>query len=146
MALIPPDAIWYIAELIEEIQVADSPTNIVHRNFILVRADSPDDAYEKALTLGKDAETEYENPAGKLVRLTFLGLGGLHVVHDTLEHGVELMYEESFGVAPDELQKWVRTKEQLEVLLPIGPDKPPDYSSGEVIEQAEALIKRGFNR
>ena len=32
----------------------------------LVHADSPDDAYEQALHLGRSGYTEYLNPAGKL--------------------------------------------------------------------------------
>ena len=41
MAYIPIDAELYIAELISEIRVEDDPANVLHRNFVLVKAASP---------------------------------------------------------------------------------------------------------
>jgi hypothetical protein len=66
MAYIPKGAKWYLAELVEEITVEDEPRNVVHTNVILVRADSPQEAYDRSLGLGKQSETSYENLAGRL--------------------------------------------------------------------------------
>src|SRR5437762_11462660 len=59
MAYIPENAKWYIATLIEEITVQGDARNVVHKNLVLVRADSPGEAYEKAQLLGKQAEASY---------------------------------------------------------------------------------------
>jgi hypothetical protein len=52
MGFIPKDPKWYLADIVEEIRVAGDWRNVVHTNLILVRADSPDEAYEKAMALG----------------------------------------------------------------------------------------------
>src|ERR1700737_4887901 len=119
VSYIPPAAQWYIAELVEEITVEDDPRNVVHRNLVLIRADSPEEAYGKALLLGREAETFYENPSGKHVRVTFRGLSELNVIHDELDHGAELLYKQSIGLPSEEIEKWILPKEQLSVFHPI---------------------------
>ena len=47
MGYIPEGAKWYIAELIMECRINGEPRNIVHVNIILVRADSPQEAFQK---------------------------------------------------------------------------------------------------
>jgi len=51
MAFIPKESKWYLAWLVEEITVEDDPRNVVHTNLMLVRADSPGEAYEVRLNL-----------------------------------------------------------------------------------------------
>jgi hypothetical protein len=92
MVYVPEGAGWYVAEIIEEITVGGDPRNVVHRNLVLIRADSPDEAYTKALEVGGQHEGSYTNPDGRLVSTSFRGLSHLDVVHDGLEHGAELMY------------------------------------------------------
>jgi hypothetical protein len=50
---VPNNAEWYLAELVQELVVADDPRNVIWRNLTLIHASSPDDAYEKALGLGR---------------------------------------------------------------------------------------------
>ena len=50
---------WYLAELVMKITVAGDPRNVVHQNLTLIRASSADEAYEKAIKIGKDGEDEY---------------------------------------------------------------------------------------
>jgi hypothetical protein len=85
MAYVPNDAKWYLAWLVLEIIVEDDPRNIVHINLMLIRADSPGEAYEKAIELGKESEISYENPDGKSVVHVFRGIRDLNVIHDELE-------------------------------------------------------------
>jgi hypothetical protein len=141
VAYIPENAKWYVAELINEIVVEDESANVVHKDLVLVRADSPDDAYDKALLLGKASEDAYSNPDGKLVRITFYGLGCLSVICDDLEHGAELIYEERIGVPQEEIEKWIVPKQHLGVFRPRTAVKSPDYSSKEVLEAAERLLR-----
>jgi hypothetical protein len=53
MAFIPKDAIWYIADILEEIRVSGYKSSSLHINTILIRASSPEDAYKKANAIGK---------------------------------------------------------------------------------------------
>src|SRR5437764_565551 len=53
---------WYLADLVVQFDVQDDPRGVVHVNTCLIEAESPEDAHDKALRLGKDAQSEYENP------------------------------------------------------------------------------------
>ena len=115
MAYIPEDAKWYLAEIVEVIEIADEQEKIVNINFMLVRADSPEEAYEKAMELGRDVEISYDNTDGKLVTCRFQGLKNLYVIHDELEHGAEILYERVEGLQDNEIQELVRRKEDLNI-------------------------------
>jgi hypothetical protein len=112
MAYVPNDAKWYLAWLVLEIIVEDDPRNIVHINLMLIRADSPGEAYEKAIELGKESEISYENPDGKSVVHVFRGIRDLNVIHDELEHGAELNYEENVGVSNEKIERMLRPRSE----------------------------------
>jgi hypothetical protein len=137
MGFVPKDTEWYLAEIVQELTVADDPRNTVWRNLTLVHASSPDDAYERAVALGRSGDTEYLNPAGKLVTIRFRGLSYLDVIHDPLEHGAELMFWSEVGVCPDDLQKLLRHKEELQLFVPVKRLEGPDVASGEIIRAVE---------
>jgi hypothetical protein len=118
MAYIPNDARWYLADVVIEHIIDDDPRNVVHTNMHLIEASSPEQVYEKALALGRDAELTYESTDGKQVRVKFRGMRDLNVIHDELEDGAELSYAESVGVLETELLARLRSKEELGVFLP----------------------------
>ena len=74
MGYIPKGAKWWIADLIEEITVQGNPRNLVHRNTVLIRADSSEEAYTKALRLGREGNSSYENALRQKVRIRFRGI------------------------------------------------------------------------
>lgn len=115
MAFIPDDARWYLADVVLEHIVQGDRRNVVHINTLLIEADSPERAYKKALALGREAEVVYENSDGKEVRVIFRGLRELNVIHEPLEHGAELTYEQHVSVPERELAKWVSPKKSLAV-------------------------------
>lgn len=115
MAYVPKDARWYLADVVLEHTVERDPRNVVHVNVHLIEADSPERAFEKATALGREAEQVYENTAGREVRVTFRGLRELNVIHDALEDGAELVFEESIHVPKEELTTWLRPKDELAV-------------------------------
>jgi hypothetical protein len=45
MGFLAKVAKWYLADIVEEIRVEGDRRNVVHTNLILVRADSPNEAY-----------------------------------------------------------------------------------------------------
>src|SRR5580658_3078921 len=125
MAYIPRDAKWYLVEIVEEIRIESEPENIVHTNTILVRADSPEEAYQSALALGKEGEMTYTNPDGKNVQVYFRGLRDLNVIHGELEHGAELIYEKRTGMSESDLARWVSAKDDLGAFVPRDTSKDP---------------------
>ncbi len=138
MAYIPRDVEWYIAELVEEITVEGSDHNVVHQNLVLVNANSPEEAYSKAMSFGAEAEISYKNPEGKVVKTRFCGLGDLVVIYDPLEDGSELMYTERVGVPVSDLARLTRPKERLTAFMDKARETArPDYRSGDIVKEVE---------
>ena len=121
MGYIPPGARWYLAEIVEEFTIEDDSDNVVHTNMVLIEADSPENAYLRANEIGSQSETTYTNTDGKRVTVAFRGLRSLNVIHDELAHGTALIYSRRDGMTREELDQWVRTKEELGVFAPIEP-------------------------
>ena len=77
-----PSARWYIAELTEEV-IEGNPLNVVHRATRVNFADSPEDAYEKALSLSAQTEDGYLNQKHSAIAQTrYWGLNELNLVSD----------------------------------------------------------------
>src|SRR5579883_1726762 len=140
MAYIPKDAKWYLADLIEEFRVAGERDNLIHKNTVLVRADSPEEAYDRAIELGKAGEISYENSDGKLVTCTFRGLQNLQVVYEELEHGAELMYEQWVGLSEEEVAGLIRPKQRLNVFLPMSSATGPNIAARDIVEETMTLL------
>src|SRR5437762_8230283 len=102
-----PDAKWFLAEIVMECRIQGDSRNVVHKNVTLIRADSPEEAYEKSIEMGKQQETSYKNRAGKKVHFLYRGLSRLLVIHDDLQHGAEMLWEEHTGVPEETIQKWL---------------------------------------
>jgi Domain of unknown function (DUF4288) len=143
MAYIPDDTKWYISQIIMECQIEDDPRNVVHINTVLVRADSPEEAFEKAEEIGHDGEDSYLNTDGKRVTFRYRGLQDLLVVYDELEHGSELMFAEEIGVQEAELQAMVTSKSDLSVFQEHQPRDLliPNYGPKEIIDEVNRLIR-----
>jgi hypothetical protein len=142
MAYIPEDAKWYIAELVMECQIEEELRNVVHVNIVLVRADSPQEAFEKAEQLGKESEDSYINEKNQQATWCYRGLRALNVIHDDLEHGAELMFEEKIGVSEHEVQDMLRHKSQLNVFREWKPrdSSKPNYACKEILEEVKKMI------
>ena len=141
MAYVPEGRNWYIAELVVEITVGGDSRNVVHRNLVLVSADSPEEAYDASVRLGRHSEASYENPVGSPVRLLFRGVSKLSVIYERLEHGAELSYEEHVDIPAEEINRWIPPKNLLGVFRSIECSPGPDYSSKEILEEASDLVK-----
>lgn len=139
MSHIPKNAVWYFAELVERISVVGDPRLVIHRNMRLIRADSPEAAYEKALILGREAETTYLNPAGQQVSIEFVGLADLSVISEPLEDGAELAYTRHVVFSREESEQFVRERNNLTVFAPIMPADSPDYSSQDIVKMVGKL-------
>jgi Domain of unknown function (DUF4288) len=115
---IPKDGKWYLADIIMEFKVGSDDGNTIHSNLRLVRADSPEEAYEKALLLGQESELIYDNLDGEKVTVRFRGLRDLYVIYDEFEHGAEILYTEYEDLSEDALTKMITAKEHLSIFAP----------------------------
>lgn len=142
MAYIPKDAKWYIAELVMECRIEGELRNVVHVNIVLVRADSPEEAFEKAEQLGRAGEDSYLNSTNQKTIWIYRGLRGLNVIHDELEDGAELMFEEKIGVSEAAVQNMITPKTQLNVFCTdeLGDVSKPDYGCKEIMEKVLRMI------
>lgn len=141
MAYIPHDAKWYIAELVMECRIEGEPSNVVHVNIVLIRADSPDEAFEKAEQLGREGEDSYLNYTDQKVVWIYRGLRDINVVHDELEHGAELMFEEKIGISEDAVRNIITTKSLLNIFRPAQQDlSKPNYGCKEIMAEALRMI------
>jgi hypothetical protein len=143
MAYIPSDTRWYLADIVLELLIEGDSRNVVHTNLRLIEAASPEQAYEKALALGRNEEQTYTNTDGNQVRVVFRGLADLNAIHDALEDGAELAFSESVSVPPAKLRARVRRKEQLGVFAPHGPRRQgPNYMPDSIMRK---LRQEGFS-
>jgi hypothetical protein len=142
MSHLPKRAEWYWAELIQEITVEGDERNVVHKNLVLIHADSPAQAYESAIELGVRQNSHDPNSAGALVQSRFRGLGGLDVIHDDFEHGAEILYQEVISVPEEQITQWIRSKEDLPLFQPEGCTLPnhPDYSSKGIVDEVKRRL------
>jgi hypothetical protein len=135
---------WFIAELIMEITVTGDPRNVVHRNHVLISASSNEEAYSKAGILGRRGETSYNNPAGEVVQMRFVGIADLDEILDPLEDGAEVLFRYAIDVPKQELNSLIPDKELLRAFAPKKRSEGPDYASAEIVDMVRTTT--GFNR
>jgi hypothetical protein len=141
MAYIPKDAEWFLAQLVTEIRVGGSKRNVVHIDYVIIRAKTPQTAFARAMALGKRGTMTYKNESGETVKLRFRGLRDLDVIHDPLEDGCEIMFLEKLGMTEKGIKKLVRVKKDLEIFQPIRERKGrPDYSSKEIMDEVRRQL------
>ena len=116
---------WYVAKLIEEISVEDDRLKVIHRTVTVIYANSEQEAYEKAMSLGREREITYRNPLDKLVRTTFWGLGELNVIQEDPDHGADFFREEPMvrqeQPKPGPSQHWAAKPGRNPVFQPVEP-------------------------
>jgi hypothetical protein len=141
MGFIPKSARWYLADVVLEHRIEGEPRNVVDINTHLVEAGSPEEAYTKALTIGRDAENDYTNTEDARVQVVFRGIKQLSVIHEKLEDGAELMYSRKVGVSEDELNGWNKPMDRLAVFAPIQPGvEGPNSVPGLVNQLVDHLL------
>lgn len=116
---------WYVASLLHRFEWYDEDKENFNRrclaweNQILIKADSPEQAYTKAIKYGKLHEesgemweTGNEERKGKW---RFEGLRSLLPIYDELEDGAEIVWKEYESRSVKKVKSWVKSKEELEV-------------------------------
>jgi Domain of unknown function (DUF4288) len=121
----PATARWYIAELTEEVTLESDPQNIVHKKTRIIFADSPQDAYEKALAMITEHETGYLNEHHKAIRTRFWGLRELSLSNEDMDRA-GILPESRFGVARRRNATGLSSEQQFALLLSVKPGALPN--------------------
>jgi|ERR1035438_5285012 len=124
-----------------KITVADDSRNVVHQNLVLIRADSAEEAYEKAIQSGKKEEISYDNPAGKAVHFHFEGVSDLIDIIDELEDGVELDFHYTVAMPDEKIRSLVPPRDRLRAFLPPRRAEGPDYTSAEIMAEVARMME-----
>jgi hypothetical protein len=84
-------------------------------NYLIIKAKDPDEAYEKAIKLGKAHADKYSNSDGEIVTWVFEGLTMLVPIYEELEDGAEIGWSEHKNTAVKTIKSLVKSKDDLEV-------------------------------
>lgn len=112
---------WYIAELLQELQLKDKTTREVRNNMMLVQAIDAEEAYTKSLTFGEKLHFSRRETNGTLITSRFRGLRGLNEIYDPFEDGSEIIFEQYEALSDAALEKHITDKDHLSVF-----NKNPD--------------------
>ena len=104
---------WFLADLIQELRVGDAKESTVWINTHLIKATSPEEAFEKATNLGKLCESSWTNTDGEKVVSRFRGLRDLLLIYEKLEDGAEIMWEEQEEISEEEIQEMIKPRALL---------------------------------
>lgn len=120
---VPQEMEWFLAELIQEHTFGNGDGPLVWVNTVLIRANSLEEAYEKALTTGSKYNDKYKNTDGDLVTVRFRGLRDLLLIYEPLEDGAEIAYTEYDEITEEEIAAMVTPKEELGAFVKHSPTK-----------------------
>lgn len=119
---------WYIVEIIEKCEPVERNEKQELRrvttwgNHHLIKADSPEKAFDKAEKLGREAEYKFTNSDKIEMEWIFVGIGELLPIYEDIEDGAELMWND-YGFISNrrtmrmpykkkELMKLIKSKQQ----------------------------------
>jgi len=110
---------WYIAEIIEKCEPVDRNEKQDLRrvttwgNHYLIKANSPEMAFEKAVQIGKEGEYTFTNTDKIEMEWIFVGIADLIPIYDDIEDGAEIMWTD-YGFISDRRTKRIpQTKEEI---------------------------------
>lgn len=116
---------WYIAELTEEVTLEGDPQNLVHKKTRVIFADSPQDAYEKALSMITEHEISYINQHHKAIRTRFWGLRELNLSNEDMDKAGMLPGDRA-GIARRKNSTGLTPEQQFALLMSLKPGALPN--------------------
>ncbi|WP_298903465.1 DUF4288 domain-containing protein [uncultured Psychroserpens sp.] len=111
---------WYIVEIIEKCEPVDRNEKQDLRrvttwgNHHLIKANSPERAFDKAVKLGKEAEYKFTNTDKLEMEWIFVGIGELLPIYEeNIEDGTELMWRDYGFISDRRTNRLVFDKKEL---------------------------------
>lgn len=100
---------WYLADVVQQLYDPVSGNRSIRLNLVLVRADHPETAYEKALKVGEKYTYIQLDPP---LESRFLGLRGLYDIYDDLEDGAEVIFSKYDDIDDETLAENLNPKHE----------------------------------
>ena len=116
---------WYIAELTEEVTLEGDPQNLVHKKTRVIFADSPQDAYEKALSMITEHEISYINEHHKTIRTRFWGLRELNLSNEDMDRA-GMLTKDRIGTVRRRNSTGLSPEQQFALLMSLKPGALPN--------------------
>jgi hypothetical protein len=110
---------WFIAEIIERCEPVKPDLSkplrrcIVWGNYHLIKAESADIAFEKAVKLGKSGSYVFKNADHQEMRWKFVGIGDLLPIYENIEDNAEIMWTDYGFISAKRSDRFVKTKKEL---------------------------------
>jgi len=111
---------WYIAEIVEKCEpVERNEEKDLRRvttwgNHHLIKASSPEKAFDKAVKLGKEGEYKFTNTDKVEMEWIFVGIGELLPIYDdNIEDGAEIMWKDYGFISDRRAKRFVFDKKEL---------------------------------
>ncbi|WP_206482263.1 DUF4288 domain-containing protein [Nonlabens ponticola] len=116
---------WFIVEIIEKCEPANrDQTQDLRRvmtwgNHHLIKANSAEHAFDKAVQLGKECNYKFVNSDKIEMESSFVGIGELIPIYEDIEDGSELMWMD-YGLISDRrtMKMPYQKKELMDLLKP----------------------------
>jgi hypothetical protein len=121
----PEASRWYVAELTEEVTLEGDPLNVVHRKTRVIFADSPEDAYAKALSMITEHELNYLNEHKRAIRTRFWGLRELNLSNEDMDRA-GMLPKERRGTARRRNSTGLSPEQQFALLVSLKPGTLPN--------------------
>jgi len=125
MSKSPEAARWYVAELTEEVTLEGDAQNVVHKKTRVIFADSPEDAYEKALAMITEHEVGYLSEHRKTIRTRFWGLRELTLSNEDMDRA-GMLPESRVGAARRRNSTGLSPEQQFALLVSVKPGALPN--------------------
>lgn len=111
---------WYVVEIIEKCEpVKRNEKQELRRvttwgNYHLIKAKNPEEAFEKAVKLGKEGEYKFTNVDKLEMEWIFVGIGDLIPIYeDNIEDGVEIMWTDYGFISNRKAERFARSKNEI---------------------------------
>lgn len=114
---------WYIVEIIEKCEPVERNEKQELRrvttwgNHHLIKADTPEKAFDKAVKLGKEAEYKFTNTDKIEMEWIFVGIGELLPIYEDIEDGAELMWNDYGFISNQRTMRMPYEKKELMKLI-----------------------------
>ena len=117
------DGNWYIVEIIEKCEpVKRNEKQDLRRvttwgNHHLIKANSPEKAFDKAVKLGKEKNYKFINSDKLEMESIFVGIGELLPIYEDIEDGAELMWNDYGFISNRRTMRMPYEKKELMKLI-----------------------------
>ena len=110
---------WFIAEIIEMYEPLNSDTSkelrriTTYGNYHLIKAETPSQAFDKAVKIGKQSNYEFINSNNIKMKSEFVGIGDLVPITENIEDGAEILWNDYGQITARRTLKMNRSKKEL---------------------------------